>query len=113
MEAKTKKGLIIGGVVAGLIAAAYFILKNKHKNPTTNLTVDELKEAIWSYISKANPSAFPASYKEPYMSSVISSSGKPYMDAWYTAIQNNQNNFKYTDIFNRTNNYNTTTGIAY
>jgi hypothetical protein len=107
MEAKTKKGLIVSGIVIGIIAVAYYL-----KNKKPNLSIEELKENIWNYISSANPTSFPTSYKEVYMSSIISSAGKSFMEAWYDAIKNNKQSFVYTDNFNRSATYDTKTGIG-
>lgn len=113
MEAKTKKGLIAVGIVTLLTAITYFIFKNKgNKNPTTNLSIDEIKTVIWDYLSKDNPSAWPASYKEPYLSSLEKNNGKQFFDGWYLAIKNNKPNFVYIDSLNRKASYDTKTGIG-
>jgi hypothetical protein len=107
MEAKTKKGLIVSGIIIGIIAVVYYL-----KNKKPNLSIEELKEYIWNYISSANPTSFPPSYKDVYMSSIISSSGKLFMEAWYDAIKNDKPSFVYTDNFNRSATYDTKNGVA-
>ena len=89
MEAKTKKGLIVTGVVVGVVAVLYLLFNKKGKS-----TLTELQDIVWQNLVKNIPDIAP--YKSNYLES-SSFNDIGFMTAWYNGIKSNLPTFNYNN----------------
>ena len=102
MDAKTKKGLIVTGIVAVVVAAAYFLLKKAVPTPAVNCTKDsnsktleELKFCVWNHMILNYPNLQTKS-NEDFIKSNYPFTDIAFMKTWDSAIQNNEPTFIYS-----------------
>ena len=101
MDAKTKKGLIVTGVVVGLVGLAYFLLKKIVPTPvdctkdSNSKTLDELKFCVWNHMILNYPSAA-TKENEKYIKSNYPFTDLAFMRVWDSAIRKNDPSFTYS-----------------
>jgi hypothetical protein len=101
MDAKTKKGLIVTGVVAGIVALAYFLLKKVVPTPvnctkdSNSKSLEELKFCVWNHMILNYPSAATKS-NEDFIKSNYPFTDIAFMRVWDSAIKKNEPTFTYS-----------------
>jgi hypothetical protein len=101
MDAKTKKGLIVTGIVAAIVAGAYFLLKKAVpssvdcKKDSNSKTLDELKFCVWNHMILNYPNAAIKS-NEDFIKSNYPFTDIAFMRVWDSAIQKNEPTFTYS-----------------
>ena len=99
MDAKTKKGLIVTGVVAAIVAGAYFLFKKVApvdcKKDSNSKTLDELKFCVWNHMILSYPN-FATKTNEDFIKSNYPFTDIAFMRVWDTAIQKNEPTFTYS-----------------
>lgn len=100
MNAKTQKGLIVTGIVAVIVAGAYFIYKKvipssiDCKKDSNSKTLDELKFCVWNYMILNYPNGA-TKENESYIKSNYPFTDIAFMRVWDAAIQKNEPTFTY------------------
>lgn len=95
MTSKTKNGLIFSGVVLGIVAVVYFIMKNQKNNTINNVLV----EKIFQHMLASNIAL--VDYKPQYVTS-LNNEPLGYLNAWSAAIDSKSPTFYYNNITWRT-----------
>jgi len=101
MDAKTKKGLIVTGVVLGVVAAAYFLLKKvvptsvNCTKDSNSKTLEELKFCVWNHMILNYPTAA-TKENENFIKSNYPFTDLAFMRVWDAAIQKNEPTFTYS-----------------
>ena len=102
MDAKTKKGLIVTGIVAAVVAGAYFLLKKftpaspiNCKKDSNSKTLEELKFCVWNYMILNFPNAANKE-NEAFIKSNYPFTDIAFMKTWDSAIQKNEQTFTYS-----------------